>query len=81
MIDNQEIAGTLGAFESQPEFSKHGIEGWRRRFIREAGSVGRVLHVKIKLFRDPRLVDHQAARQGESLGKLRHGPPGQVGFD
>jgi hypothetical protein len=81
VIDDQELAGTLGPLESQPEFSEHGIDRWCGKFIREVGSMGRVLHLEVKLFRDSRLVNHHAARQAESLGKLRHGPPGQVGLD
>jgi len=30
VIDDQELAGTLGPFESQPEFSEHGIESMVR---------------------------------------------------
>jgi len=49
---------------------------WCGKFFREVGSIGRALHLEVKLFRDSRLVDHHSARQAESLGKLRHGPPG-----
>jgi hypothetical protein len=42
VIDDQELAGTLGPFESQP-FSEHGIDSMMRKFIRELGSIGRVL--------------------------------------
>jgi hypothetical protein len=40
VIDFQELAGTLGPFESQPEFSEHGIDRWCGKFIREVGFIG-----------------------------------------
>jgi hypothetical protein len=40
VIDFQELAGTVGPFESQPEFSEHGIDRWCGKFIREVGFIG-----------------------------------------
>ncbi len=33
VIDDQEVAMTFGSFESQPEFSEHGIDRWCGNFI------------------------------------------------
>jgi hypothetical protein len=74
VIDDQEVALTFGSFESQPEFSEHGIDRWCGKFIRDVGSIGCVLHLEVELFRDSRIVNHRATRQAKSLCKLRHGP-------
>src|SRR5258708_1656555 len=73
--------GPLARSSLSPSFpSTESIDGAVSSSERSASS-GRVLHLEVKLFRDSRLVNHHAARQAESLGKLRHGPPRQAGLD
>src|SRR5258708_6378505 len=69
--------GPLARSSLSPSFpSTESIDGAVSSSERSASS-GRVLHLEVKLFRDSRLVNHHAARQAESLGKLGHGPPGR----